>query len=135
MGFWKIWFHWEKTRLEHLGVQFLVLNPVASTESSELKEMGMKQPEDEELTAEEYADEEWSQMMLAWYGIMNEIVERMTPEQRAELTTWERENILGDGGCATSDWPGFASLGLPPQPRRTPSQYGQELDVGRSTFF
>ena len=95
----------------------------------------MNQPEDQELSAEEYADEEWAQVMLEWYGVTQEISERMTPEQKVELETWERENISGDGECATSDWPGFASLGLPPRPRRAPSQYGEELDASASKFF
>ena len=34
----------------------------------------------------------------------------MAPEMLAELETWERENLTGDGVVRTSDWPGWVSL-------------------------
>lgn len=43
---------------------------------------------------------------LAQYEKLADAYKKMLPEERAQLAIWEKEN-LGEGGLATSDWPGW----------------------------
>src|SRR5690606_12797341 len=50
-----------------------------------------------------------------WTGMMLGAHAAMSPTERAELESWERSNLTGDGEIATSDWPGWSRY-LPPRP-------------------
>ncbi|MBY0240093.1 MAG: hypothetical protein K2X55_12335 [Burkholderiaceae bacterium] len=36
--------------------------------------------------------------------------ENLTADERAELLTWEKVNVKGDGVTATTDWPGWQAV-------------------------
>ena len=59
---------------------------------------------DHEMTARQ-------RRVMAFFAAMCAEGERLTPEERADLEAWEREN-LGRGNLGTSDWPGWARRGL-----------------------
>lgn len=52
--------------------------------------------------------------LIKWWNRMQEAWETMSPEQRAELQTWEDQNLDGHS-IGTSDWPGWEPL-IGPKP-------------------
>lgn len=50
-----------------------------------------------------------------WTGMMLGAHAAMSAAERAELESWERSHVTGDGEVATSDWPGWSRY-LPPRP-------------------
>lgn len=39
-----------------------------------------------------------------------DLYSRMSPEEKAELTTWESEHVTGANSIGTSDWPGWKGI-------------------------
>lgn len=60
--------------------------------------------------------------VMEWYRRMVEISNEMSPEERARLQAWERDNL---DGCTvgTSDWPGWRALDLPDRSEVRPIPY------------
>jgi hypothetical protein len=47
---------------------------------------------------------------LARYERIIKAAMAMNDHEKAALTTWEQENLAGDGTLATSDWPGWDAI-------------------------
>lgn len=48
-----------------------------------------------------------SSKFLLTFERMAQLSQQMTPEEQAELISWEKEFVTGDGAYGTSDWPGW----------------------------
>jgi len=57
------------------------------------------------------------QLLLRWHEQMALCFEQeLTPEERTELETWDRDWVDGGAGIATSDWPGWRRHNIGPRP-------------------
>jgi hypothetical protein len=56
-------------------------------------------------------------LLYEYLAMMTGVLSALPPHELAALTTWEYENVTGDGVYGTSDWPGWIKyIGPPPLP-------------------
>lgn len=51
-----------------------------------------------------------AESQLARYEHLIKAAETMTDAEKAELATWEKNHVTGDGAYTTSDWPGWNAI-------------------------